>query len=509
MGLKHDFPVLLLPEGFHPDSSNVRLQSGEVHRSLLRFGGLGEVSDPAAPVRLLHWLRQSTGDGYLFAFQEDAIYKWQPTESPIWGDHLDAGVELTSSDQWVAVTFLDKVYGVNGKNKVLWADESSKFAPLGNATLGVEYATGKYLTRASAIIVYENYLMLGNTTEDGDTFPCRLRWPCIGNPSDWKSVGSGYNDLSETGALTGFGRYQNQLIVFTGNSIHRAWMTPDEMVFACADITNEYGCFSPGSIINAQNGDLLFLASDRTIRNIAGQELSRPIDDLLKSIPFSALGRLRARRVDEHGEVWFSIPGGAGVEENNLTLTLNRDGLWGRRSYGVTAFGRYGLDTTYTIDTVPYPTIDSWPWPTIDSPQGQAGQMADCSSDINGNIRNDRESILDCGVAATAHFSLATNLDQAGSGLANYKRLLSVETILRNLPGRVETPGALTVSVKRDTEQNWQPIGTVPNAAPGRDYLRQRLPCDLRGRHFLFRFESEDDFQFVGCIMEFSQDGSS
>ncbi|MGE4358056.1 MAG: hypothetical protein AB7E08_05870, partial [Candidatus Omnitrophota bacterium] len=62
--------------------------------------------------------------------------------------------------------------------------------------------------------------------------------------------------------------------------------------------------------------------------------------------------------------------------------------------------------------------------------------------------------------------------------------------------------GKLKVAIKRDTEPNWQEAGEVDLSGEG-DIVIRDLPVDYTARHFFIKIYSEDDFSFLGVVLDY------
>ncbi|GAH51386.1 unnamed protein product, partial [marine sediment metagenome] len=97
----------------------------------------------------------------------------------------------------------------------VWSDGAgssadTSFADMGTADSGILYETGKYLTRAKYVAVYENTLFLGYTTEDGNVYPFRRRNSTVDDETDFNVDGTGdtgKKDFLGRGVIKGFGLY--------------------------------------------------------------------------------------------------------------------------------------------------------------------------------------------------------------------------------------------------------------------------------------------------------------
>ncbi|GAI44800.1 unnamed protein product, partial [marine sediment metagenome] len=140
--------------------------------------GLNKIRTPDTyPVIHYHlFVKRQTGTEYLLLFTKKHIY--------LWTGELEEKFECSAfCENWEVVSYNDKVIATNDVDKVLVWDviPSNDFIFLDDPVNGIEYETGLYLTKAKHLIVFENYLILGNVTESAEVYPQRIRWNAIGD----------------------------------------------------------------------------------------------------------------------------------------------------------------------------------------------------------------------------------------------------------------------------------------------------------------------------------------
>lgn len=420
MGLKKDFPVVLISNVFTPDNLNILLKDGKIMRRKMREKNL--IDGAEAKVRtpdenpIIHYhtfVKRSTGAQYLLAFTKAHIYHWDFANKQFdlkWTNHnitastiafndngasadtiTDTGAgfvtagfvdgdkitvsgstfndgdytidtvvagtitliatdELTTEgvgdsvtivancENWGTVSYNDKVIATNGIDFVLVWDTTGDFAPLDTVS-GIEYETGLYLTKAKHMVIYENFLILGYTYENGNWYPQRMRWNAIGQETEWIATNSGSTEVGKSDFLMGFGKYQGLLIVFKAKSYYKYWLTAGDLVFNGVFISMKIGCRCGKSIVNDDKGRLYWYASDGTFKEISTGTISQAIQtDIVDLIYQSSVENIRSEFIDETEEVCWSIPFDNVL--NNKLLTF-KEGKWGQVDMALTAFGGY------------------------------------------------------------------------------------------------------------------------------------------------------------------------
>jgi len=498
LGLKQDFAVMLLQEAYTPDCSNIQIVNGEIRRAKMRAALLAALPAPAIQ---MHWLEKTSGEGYLFAFTETGIWRWD-TATTDWVTWLGAGesaLELSATTHWSAVTFNNRVIATNGIDKVIVFDDATPAAWLGGAN-GVEMYAGKYCTAAHWVAVFENCVFLIRTTEDGVQCNQRIRWSSIGDEETWDSLGAGAADVAGSDFVVAAQVYKDFLIVVKEASVKRLWMTGGDLLFAISSVSEEFGCISPHSMVTGMDGELYMLATDKTIRSAQGVEVSQSINETLRQIPDNMMDKVRACKVDAYQELWFAIPKGSDATANTTVMTLKAGPLWLPRQMDAAAFCRFRSQTSYTIDSLPFTTVDGWAWDSIDSVEANARFPMDIVADSAGVIYQSHASNQDKGQDVGSYFTLTTTLGTQDMGL--FKRVLLIELLVGNDPGTL-----YTVEAQEDQTGIWQQVGAAAVIDGQADIHRLVIPTDLRAKHLLLKISCSSPFRFLGVMFEFTPDG--
>jgi len=259
----------------------------------------------------------------------------------------DDVVIVANCDNWETESYNDKVIATNGIDFVLVWDTTGSFAALDEAT-GIEYDTGKFLTKCKYLITYENYLILGYTYEDGSWYPQRTRWNAIGAETTWiptgAAGGAGSTEVGKSDFIKGFGLYRGHLIVFKETSYFKYWLVGSVYTFNGAFISMKIGCKCSGSIVNDNKGRLYWYASDGTIKEMSVGTISQPIQtDIIDKIYQGSIDFIKSKFIDETKEVWWSIPFENALNNKIITLKEDERGnrIWGQLDLAIPAFGSY------------------------------------------------------------------------------------------------------------------------------------------------------------------------
>ena len=186
---------------------------------------------------------------------------------------------------------------------------------------------------------------------------------------------------------------------------------------------------------------------------------------------------------DEHDNGAGSY--GAGVYTKALT------GLTANTSYWIRAYATNSIGTSYSA-WLQFQTAAVGIIPT--------GTKINICSDYSGYTYQLQRSETDDGLPYTAYFVISTDLADK-QGLSFYKRILDLHLYFRS-----EASGTAGIYVKRDSEADWQSVGSVALTGT-EDIIIKHLACDIRAKHFLFKISAANMFRFLGCLFESIPEG--
>jgi hypothetical protein len=474
LGLKQNFPVILLEKTYTSDNDKTHIQYGEIHRSklatdtLLNAGGTKVQTPDTFPILHYHrFVRKLDAKEYLLAFTKAHIYYWDETNKT-----FGTAIHTCASDctEWHTCTFNDKVIATNNVDKVLvWYPgiAGGLFVPLGTAS-GINYGTEgspEYLTKAKYVEAFENYLHLGYTYENGVSKPQGVRWSDLGDETDWNTGDAGGANIGSRDFITGLWNYKGFLIIFKEESIYQEWLTEASTdIFNNICLSPKTGCNASHSIVMDNDGELYFFASDNTFRHLLLGEISQPIDPTVRNVKSSLVNSIKSTFVDEYGEIWWAIPYGVSATANNKIVKFKK-GIWNQEDTAINAFGKYIKESASLF-------------------------LTDLGADVSGYTKKLHDS--EAGSNAS-YFVLSTDLTDT-KGLSYYKRLLDLDIYVRK-----ETSGSLKFEIKRDNETTWQSVGTI-TLTGNEDILIKHLAPDFRAKTFLIKVSSNDHYRFLGLL---------
>lgn len=484
---EYTYTIDSIDDGVSLTMTEVLAYTHEVGETVVQ-AGLNKIRTPDTyPVLHYHlFVKRQTGTEYLLLFTKKHIYLWT-------GAVLQQKFECSAfCENWEVISYNDKVIATNNVDKVLVWDviPENDFIFLDDPVNGIEYVEGVYLTKAKHLIAFENYIILGNTTESGEVHPQRIRWNAIGNEKEWINGTSGSKEVGEADFITGFGIYQSYLIIFKKTSHYKMWLVPVPYIFNVDLVSDKVGCKASHSIINDKRGNLYFFASDFKIREIRLGEISALIDKTIKTISPAYVHLIRSTFIDKAEELLWAIP--SDNPTNNKVLSL-KDGKWNQYDLAISAFGNHKRQTAYTWDTLTFSTFDGWGWDKWNIQEPDIGFEIELGADFSGYTYALQANEKDDGADYSGFFVLSTDLYNK-QGLSFYKRLLDLHVYVRK-----ETTGTLTIEIKRDHEVDWQSARTI-SITGDEEILIKHLPVDYRAKHFLIKISGENRYRFIGIM---------
>jgi hypothetical protein len=198
------------------------------------------------------------------------------------------------------------------------------------------------------VAVYNNYLVLMRTEEDGTAFPQRVRWCEPGDPTDWNESVN-FRDLYESEdfivASEKLGPFQ---IIYKERSIVRMeFVGTVDITFRFEDMISGEGAVSVDSVINLDSEHILF--GNSNIYKYKGGFDTEAIGDNVYDKLFGQNGELNpgfvsrvfAVYVEETDEALFFYPNSPSENPNRLARLKLSTGAWSFRDYAddITGFG--------------------------------------------------------------------------------------------------------------------------------------------------------------------------
>lgn len=213
-------------------------------------------------------------------------------------------------------------------------------------------------TIARTIAVYNDYVMLGFTTEGGTARPYRVRRCDTGDPTNWTTGNAGFDDLvNDTSDIQFMNVIGPYIIVYRDRSIVRGELVAaDDKLFDFDTVVAQDGLVGPEGVASIGDADI-FIGHKTIWKYEGGTELEDVGGNIFEKI-FGLLGdlntefrhRIRAIYVEELGEAWFIYP----ISGENFAIRLRRfkvrTNAWASRDFAdsITAVGVHQRGSTLT-----------------------------------------------------------------------------------------------------------------------------------------------------------------
>jgi len=485
--------------------------------------------DGNAIIKYHQFVKQTgTSSEYLLGFTKDHIYLWSHPWSA-WILKFTCGSSCT---RWSVTTINNKTVATNNVDKIqVWGSTiSDLFTNVGGAS-GIDVGGGTYIQKAICVFSHEGRLHIGATTENSTFYPFRDRWSSDPDETDFDETGegdTGKKDFLECdGVLLNYCDYDSYLLVFfspgiaSRGRIKKMWLTPDELVYETDDVSTELGLLAAESIAKDAIGEVFFLATDFTYRNIHLEEVSRPKRKTFKGINPELLSGIVACYVETHSLIQLAVPYSSEATENNkLLFYWPIEQKWGESDIPVAAFGNYRRQERYTYDTLPFDTNDTWGWDRYDVVTNTVGFPLELVADYSGDTFVLHAAELDDGSEYTGYCVLSTDLTAAKNIHRSYQgpaaKMMRQYKIIQQiqLMVRTEAAGTLNVSIKADSAKTFTSVGSVSLVNTDKDIIIVDVEppsgsINIRGRMFLPKISGSSKFSLLGIIFGYMLDGDN
>lgn len=310
-----------------------------------------------------------------------------------WGDinHTPWQANITGgqNNQFVFTAALSHLIATNDTNApAQWAGGAS------DLWLPVAF-TGltNPVTAARSTTFFQNYLIFGNTVEDGTRYPTRVRWSNVGTINTWTQADFTDVDASAGQELNCIGQLYGDVYLGFTNSLYKMSLTRGSLTFEFTKVSNEAGCVAKNSMqqitVRDQTG-LIFLDAKKQVYFFNGTTPLQ-IDQLIQTTMRALNGaRLQYAVSAVDGEHYYLAVTGGGATSNNLMLDFNYLlAEWSKHVYtGVTGLNALARVTDSASNSQVYlGTGDSFVYQltntSLDNHVGSAGGVFESVSRIH------------------------------------------------------------------------------------------------------------------------------
>ena len=551
LGLKQDFPVILLGKTFTSDNQRSHIQYGEIHRAKLAIDTLLNSEEVKVQTLdgfpILHYhrfVRESDAKEYLLAFTKAHIYYWNETTKTFGLAIFTCGSNCT---EWHTRTFNNKVIATNNVDLVqVWNPSGiietislgsggtgytaldvitivQEGGSLGTVTVNTVDGAGVILTctllaKGSGYSVANGLAVTGGTGSDATI---NILLVDVFAPLDTAS-GINYGTVEDPEYLTKAKYvevYENYL--FLGYTYEAGTSLPQNVRWS--DLLDEAD-WKTGDAGGATIGSRDFITGLIKYKGfliIFKQEsvhqmwLTEASADIFNNKPlFTNLGCKASHSIvmDDKENLYFFasdntfrhlLYGEISQTIDPIVKGIKSSLVDGIKSTFIEEYGQiwwaipYG-ECSANNKIIKYKQV----WNQEDTAINAFGDyikesdalfLADLGADTSGYTKKLHDS--EAGSNAS-YFVLSTDLTDK-KGLSYYKRLEDLYIYVKK-----ESSGTLTIEIKRDNETTWQSIGTI-DLTGSEDILIQHLAPDIRGKTFLIKVSSNDHYRFLGMLFKF------
>lgn len=292
------------------------------------------VGDDFEAVTGLYELYKSNSTRTKLAVNGDKIYSWSTnSKTDITSAAVTAsGITVGQNNQYVWATALDYAIATN------YTDPP--FISNGTATSLLDFTglTNPSNFKAKCVIWWKNYLVLGNTIENGVNKTTRIRWSNVGKINDWDD--DDYRDIAALGGqqIEAMATLYDDLYIFLTDSIYKVSLVGGDDLIVVTKVSEGIGCIAKNSVKNIAIGNkegLIFLSRDKTINyldSVTVTDISTLITNLMDGLSASRLPYAVSIDDRRNSHYYLAITDGT-ASKNNLLLDYHYGmGEWSKHT---------------------------------------------------------------------------------------------------------------------------------------------------------------------------------
>lgn len=451
---------------------------------------------------------QYDGDAWLMAITTTRAYRYDD-ENNTFVD-ITGATALTGTTEHPVVTENAQNYFVftNGIDPVKYWTGTGNIADLPGLT---DCEGGVTSVRAKTLLYFQNFLLLGNTTEDGNPRPQRIRWSCLGDITAWKNVAgditkqeAGYGDLTDdvsfVQALRPLGNY---VVAYKERAIQMLNYAGGTTIWNKWPAIIGTGMLAAKAIVDLGE-EHIFVGNDNVYSfngrdpAIAGDDMAKEFFRLLDPDKYELITGFF---IEEAPELWFafvSVNSANGYPDKAITYNTDTK-AWAIRDMPMTVFGYYNLVAEGTWDT------DEETWDSDESVWDDSTNLANAPinlcGDANGNIYSLQGNSLD---GAAINGWMRTKLFDFEDA-AHVKRALRIQFM-------VSREGAYNLNVKVYTAGNVdEPLTLAVSTTMSLDVTSPPwVDFDVTARYMMFEFGTagtDEPFRLTGYMVYYDTRG--
>jgi len=341
-------------------------------------------------------------------------------------------------------------------------------------------------TIARTIAVYENYVMLGFTTEGGTAYPFRVRRCDTGDPTNWTTGNAGFDDLLDsTSDIQFINKIGPYIIVYKDNEIVRGELVAAaDKLFDFNTAISEDGVIGPEGVATVGDSDIFI--GHKTIWQYEGGTNIKDIGGPIFEKIFGKDGdlntqyrtRIRADFIQELGEAWFIYPISGETHARRLRRFKLSTESWSSRDFGdsITSIGFHARAASLAW------TAGVGSWAAQSGTWDSRTALKDAPTILLG--LNSTPQVVEYDYLQTADANSATST--AISVEVRSKDFSSIDRLIRYDRYHFMSKGqAVLVEYSKDSGVTWSTLGTL---AASSAYVQKVLHKQIVTRTLMLRW---------------------
>lgn len=481
-----------------------------VSENILYNSTVGELFHGTTEALKIHNLYMPDGSEEIFIFTKNAVYQYKPLGPYI--TKLEFPYELSTITYWSIVQGTINFGSIESSSTaegLIACPNTGRPVKISSAgiitVLDAETDdSSNYISNAKHCIFYENYLILGNVTlSTGNDYPKRFYRSAQYDTQDFANsdLGAGWNEVEGPDYITGFGREQDNLIVFKNESIHQVYLIGEgETVFQINRISTPVGCIAPDSAINDRENNLYFFGTDKRFKALRGGDISDIIEKTVDQIKDTLIPYISGIYMQSEDRMLWAVPSSASSTNNDKVIVIKK-GNWTFLDLELSAFSIYRETATDT-----WGTIDGT-WATIARDWGELsgtiGNKNIICCDYDGNLGLMFQSYADLGSSYESSVTISTDLSGKGA-LDVYKRITKIQFYMRPMSSGEDN---VTITISKDNDIGYVSATSFDTYDANKDIVILTKPMSIRAKSFRIKVSTEERFKLIGMIIYYETFG--
>ena len=294
---------LLIPKGASPNLRDVELYLGKLRRS--RGTAVFSVTELTGnPRAILDYTTVVLSTSYLICITDANVYKYA------------SATGLFSLVSTYAGTSMRPIYTTISKDLLIVADgtavvkkyDGTTWASLGGLTTPAVIRTGK------VVLDFWSHLLLMNNTEAGTAVPYRVRWSDTGDPEQWTTGNTGFQDLTDPpGSIEAAGKIADRAYVYKERSIWEGIYVGYPRILIFSPVVDGMGIVAPDTLIKVSGvhaflgNDAFYIFDGKTPLSIS-DDVNNMLFGYESLLTPNSINKSYAAYIEPIHEIWLAVP---------------------------------------------------------------------------------------------------------------------------------------------------------------------------------------------------------